>query len=122
MDYTAYIKPELLVLVPVLMIIGKGLKESSRIKCKYIPIVLGFVGIILAGWLVANNHADELNGVKDWINALITAVIQGVLVAGSAVYGHQVYKQNASAENPPKPFDPAGMLESRTGVRLSDSE
>ena len=38
MDYQEYIKSELLVLVPVLYIIGLGLKKS-KLKDKWIPLV-----------------------------------------------------------------------------------
>ena len=43
-----YIKPELVVVAIVLYFIGMGLKQSQTVKDKFIPIVLGCVGIILA--------------------------------------------------------------------------
>ena len=42
-----FVKPELLVLVPVLLILGKMLKNSS-VPDKYIPASLGACGILLA--------------------------------------------------------------------------
>ena len=42
-----FVKPELLILIPVLYLIGAGLKVS-KFKDNYIPIALGVVGIILS--------------------------------------------------------------------------
>ena len=42
-----YIKPELVVVAIVLYIIGMGLKKSTLLLDKYIPIALGALGIIL---------------------------------------------------------------------------
>ena len=49
MDYlTNYIKPELLILVPVLYLIGIGLKRSQTIDDRKIPLLLGACGVLLA--------------------------------------------------------------------------
>lgn len=40
-----YIKPELLVLIPVLYILGLMLKKTEKINDKYIPVMLGIIGI-----------------------------------------------------------------------------
>ena len=45
---TSYIKPELLVLVPALYFIGTMLKSAQDVKDKYIPLILGACGIVLA--------------------------------------------------------------------------
>ena len=42
-----FIKPELLILVPVLYLIGVALKKSE-LKDKFIPFILGAVGVLLA--------------------------------------------------------------------------
>ena len=42
-----YIKPELVVVAIVLYFVGMALKQSQTVKDKFIPIVLGCVGIIL---------------------------------------------------------------------------
>ena len=54
MDYQKYIKSELLVLVPVLYIIGLGLKKS-KLADKWIPLALG---ILAAG---ASVYASQLH-------------------------------------------------------------
>ena len=43
-----YIRPELLVLVAVLYIVGKALKASQDVKDKHIPLILGGAGVFLA--------------------------------------------------------------------------
>ena len=53
------IQPELLVLVPVLYLLGEGIKRSE-IKDKYIPFILGGTGIVVAFLrLIANMSAFD---------------------------------------------------------------
>lgn len=82
-----YIKPELLILVPVLYILGEIMKHTERIKDNYIPAILGAAGILLAFIYVTATEGIALIGV-------FTAITQGVLVAGAAVYADQIVKQN----------------------------
>ena len=90
MEYQEYIKSELLVLVPVLYMIGLGLKKS-KLKDKWIPLVLGITGIVLSAvWLIATSR---ITNVQEVAAALFTAVIQGVLAAGASVYTNQIYVQ-----------------------------
>ena len=81
-----YIKPELLLLVVVLYIIGLMVKSTEKIKDKYIPIMLGFIGIVLSFIYVIAIEGFTLTSV-------FTAITQGILVAGLAVYGNQLFKQ-----------------------------
>lgn len=47
MDYlTDYIKPELLILIPVLYLIGMGLKKSQSVADRKIPLILGACGAV----------------------------------------------------------------------------
>ena len=90
MEYQEYIKSELLVLVPVLYIIGLGLKKS-KMKDKWIPLVLGLTSIALsAAWVVATSH---ITNVREVATALFTSVTQGILAAGASVYINQLYLQ-----------------------------
>ena len=51
LDITDFIKPELLILVPVLYIVGLGLKKTS-LSDKFIPLILGASGVILSAiWM-----------------------------------------------------------------------
>lgn len=90
MEYQEYIKSELLVLVPVLYIIGLGLKKS-KMKDKWIPLVLGLTSIALsAAWVIATS---QITNIKEVAAALFTSVTQGILAAGASVYVNQLYLQ-----------------------------
>lgn len=90
MDYKEYIKSELLILVPVLYFVGSGLKKS-KLKDKWIPLVLGAIGIILsATWVLATSSIDSI---PDIASAFFTSVTQGILSAGASVYCNQILLQ-----------------------------
>lgn len=81
-----FILPELLVLVPVLYILGAGIKKTTLIPDKFIPIILGACGIILSClWVIANTEFS--------VQSIFTAITQGILVAGASVYINQIVKQ-----------------------------
>lgn len=95
MDYQNYIKSELLILVPVLYIVGLGLKKS-KIPDKWIPFILGLTGIVLSVvWAIATT---DISGVQEIAWAIFTAVTQGILVAGASVYANQLYIQAKKEE------------------------
>lgn len=84
-----FIKPELLIIVPVLYLIGNGIKRVSIINDKYIPLTLGILGIILSViWIIANSN---INSYKDILMCIFVGITQGVLTAGGAVYFNQVF-------------------------------
>ena len=87
MTITDYIAPELLLIVPVLWVFGKLLKEAAFVQNRYIPLLLGACGVLLAVCYVAGSGAAVTAA------GIFTAVTQGVLCAGAAVYGHQLVKQ-----------------------------
>lgn len=90
MNFEAYIKTELLILIPVLYFIGIGLKKS-KIKDKWIPLALGISAVTLSAiWVIAS---EEICGVKQIASAIFMAVTQGILVAGASVYANQIYVQ-----------------------------
>lgn len=86
-----YVKPELLVLAIVLYFIGKGIKNSETIKDKYIPIILGIVGVIISGIYVV--ATSDFSGYQSILMAIFTSLVQGILVAGLAVYANENIKQ-----------------------------
>lgn len=90
-DYTNYIKPELLVLIPALVFIGYCLKTSTAVKDKLIPALLAVIGIALAVLYVL--ATSTITVPQDWLMALFTAIVQGVLCAAGAVYANQCVKQ-----------------------------
>lgn len=86
-----YVKPELLVLAVVLYFVGMALKKTEKVSDKYIPVVLGVVGIVLASIYVIGTVS--LSGRQDIAMAVFTAIVQGVLVAGLSTYVNQIFKQ-----------------------------
>lgn len=91
-----YVKPELVVLAVVLYLIGLALKKAQAVKDKFIPLILGIVGIMLALiWVLATS---ELDGVQQIMLAVFTAIVQGILVAGLSTYANQIVKQASKEE------------------------
>ncbi len=96
MNYQEFIKPELLILIPVLYFIGIAIKKSA-IRDALIPVVLGAVGIFVSGvYLLATTEIIGLQGVA---TAIFTALTQGILCAAAAVYGNQIIKQAIKDKN-----------------------
>jgi putative effector of murein hydrolase len=90
-----FIKPELLVLIPVLYLYGVGLKKS-QVADKYIPILLGIASVVLSFlWIVATS---VLNGWQEVLMAIFLGITQGVLCAGASVYVNQIFKQSGKEE------------------------
>lgn len=86
-----YVKPELIVVAIVLYFIGMGLKKAEAAADKYIPLILGGVGIVLcAVWVLATG---PLSTGQDIAMAVFTAIVQGILVAGLSTYVNQIIKQ-----------------------------
>ena len=86
-----YVKPELIVVAVVLYFVGMGLKKAEAIKDKYIPLILGGVGVVLCAiWVLAT---CPLNTGQNIAMAIFTAIVQGILVAGLSTYVNQIIKQ-----------------------------
>lgn len=90
MNYQDFIRPELLILIPVLYFIGVSIKKS-RIRDTLIPFILGIAGVILAAIYIF--AATEVQGVQAVFSAIFAALTQGVLCAAAAVYSNQLIKQ-----------------------------
>ena len=86
-----FIKPELLILIPVLYVVGIGLKKS-KLSDTLIPLILGGVSIVLSSlWVIATSNVSTP---KEIAYALFTSVTQGILTAGASVYFNQLYLQS----------------------------
>lgn len=83
MDITSVFLATLAPLAAALYVIGIFLKKSERVKDKDIPIILIVVGIL---------GAVGIMPIQDKIS-FTTAIVQGVLAAGSSVLANQVYIQ-----------------------------
>lgn len=90
MSINEFINPELLILIPVLYLIGVGIK-SSKIADKLIPLMLGAVGVALACIYVLS--VNPIANIQELLTAIFTAITQGILCAGASVYANQLYKQ-----------------------------
>lgn len=75
---TEYLLDEALIIIPVLFVIGRVIKETPRAKDWVIPYILLFIGILLSTFTLGFS-AD--------------AVMQGILTAGAAVFGNELIKQ-----------------------------
>lgn len=91
MNFEEFIKPEFLILIPVLYLVGIGLKKS-KLSDTLIPLALGVISITLsATWVIATSNIDTL---RDVALAFFVSVTQGVLSAGASVYINQLYVQS----------------------------
>lgn len=83
MDVGQFIVDQALILVPVLYIIGMFLKNTPKVKDWTIPYILLVCGIL---------GAVAIMGLS------ASAVIQGILVAGTTVFTNQLIKQTREKE------------------------
>ena len=90
MNFEQFIRPELLILIPVLYLIGVGIKKSN-LQDELIPIILGGIGVIVAGIYLAATQPIETT--QDIASCVFMAITQGVLCAGASVYANQIFKQ-----------------------------
>ena len=91
MNFQEFIKPELLVLIPVLYFIGVAIKKS-KLNDTLIPFILGVVSVLLSGLYIF--ATEEIEGTQAVATAIFTALTQGVLVAAASVYTNQIIKQS----------------------------
>lgn len=101
MTFAEYIKPELLILVPVLFILGCIIKDSDTVQDKYIPAILGAVGIALSLLYV-------LGSTNISATSIFTAITQGILVAGAAVYTNEFITQLRKPDEKPASEEEGG--------------
>lgn len=78
MDFLEYIVEEGLVIIPALWFVGYMLKQTPKVADWCIPYILTALGIVASLALIGTEPAN---------------VVQGILVAGTAVLGHQLVKQ-----------------------------
>lgn len=79
MDFlNEYLIQEALIVIPALLIFGKIIKETPNVRSWTIPYILLTLGVTITFALLGFN---------------VDGFIQGVLVSGAAVFGHQLYKQ-----------------------------
>lgn len=86
-----YVKPELIVVAVVLYFIGMGLKHAQAVKDKYIPLLLGGMGVVISAIYVFATCACGTG--QEIALAVFTSITQGILVAGLSTYINQMVKQ-----------------------------
>lgn len=91
-----YVKPELIVVAIVLYFVGMGIKNTELIKDKYIPVILGVIGVLISAIYIT--ATSQINGYQEVLTVIFTSIVQGVLVAGASVYINQVIKQSNKEE------------------------
>ena len=87
-----YIRPELLILIPILYGMGICIKKTRYINDEFIPYILGFVSIFLSGLYILA-VSDISGGYQDILIVIFNILIQGLCCAGVAVYCNQLGKQ-----------------------------
>ena len=90
-----YVKPELLILIPVLYFIGIGLKKVE-LPNKFIPMLLGVAGILLSVLYIFST--SDISSLKDITGLIFASFTQGILTAGCSVYINQLIKQYNKSE------------------------
>ena len=87
-----YIKPELIIVAIALYFVGLALKKTERVSDKYIPVILGIIGIAIALIYVfaISLPFDNAGAV---LMAIFTSIVQGILCAGLSTYANQIWKQ-----------------------------
>lgn len=89
------IKPELLVLIPVLYLFGTALKKS-QVSDKHIPWLLGLVATVLG--LIYIFATSSIGTWQEVLLAFFSGITQSVLCAGASVYVNQIVKQAGKEE------------------------
>jgi hypothetical protein len=96
MNIMDYIKPELIPVALACYILGAALKATTLVKDKYIPLFLGGFSVLVCAVYVC--ATSSLLVPQDWLLALFTAVVQGILLAGASTYVNQLLKQSGKSE------------------------
>ena len=89
MDLTNYIT--ILPITIICLLIGMGLKQINKIPNKFIPVIVGFIGGLIAipaMYITKNFPANDV----------ITAISIGIMSGLSSTGVHQVYKQTTKSE------------------------
>lgn len=62
----SYVKPELLIVVVVLYFIGVMIKKSENISDKFIPMILGILGVLICGLYVLQHLQFPVHRKLQW--------------------------------------------------------
>lgn len=87
---TEYIRSELLVLIPVLWLVGMGLKKS-RFNDSLIPVALGGLGVVLSCIYIIS--VCDIYSFKCVMRGVFAGITQGLLCTGASVYMNEIITQ-----------------------------
>lgn len=82
------IRPELLVLIPVLVFLKLGLKKSAAFADRWIPLALGAAGVVLA--LVYLAATQPVSNGAEIAMLLFAGLTQGILCAGCSLFAEKL--------------------------------
>ncbi len=85
----SYIKPEFMVIVCALYVLGRMFKQFQRIPNRWIPLLITAFGIFFAGV----HTAAIIDIYANMAQAVFDSLIQGILCSGMAVYAYELVKQ-----------------------------
>ena len=82
------IRPELLVLIPVLCFLKLGLRKSAAFADRWIPLALGAAGVVLSlAYLAA---AQPVTTGQELAMLIFAGVTQGILCAGCSLFAEKL--------------------------------
>lgn len=93
-----YISPELVYMIPILIVIGSGLKKSARVSDTLIPLILSCLGIPIA-LVVSLASKYEPMSVYQIVVWLLMGIGQGIFLGAASVGVHQFFKQHSEYKN-----------------------
>lgn len=98
-----WIEPACLILVPVLYFAGAFFKRAGGFPDRWIPLTLGGIGVVLGTAVILSTGPFPENG-RQWLEALCAGAVQGILCAGTAVYGNQIVRQGKKDRLSPEEY------------------
>lgn len=87
-----YIRPELLILVIILYLIGTAIKHTKYIRDELIPFILGVLSVLMSAVYILS-VSPAPSGYQEVLSLVFNIVIQGICCAAAAVYFNQNVKQ-----------------------------
>lgn len=93
-----YISPELVYMIPILIVIGSGLKKSTRVSDTLIPLILSCLGIPIA-LVVSLASKYEPMSAYQIVVWLLMGIGQGIFLGAASVGVHQFFKQHGEYKN-----------------------
>lgn len=93
-----YISPELVYMIPILIVIGSGLKKSARVSDTLIPLILSCLGIPIA-LVVSLASKYEPMSAYQIVVWLLMGIGQGIFLGAASVGVHQFFKQHSEYKN-----------------------